>query len=147
MKNSVVCEISAELIHVGFWSLSIWCSVTNRIINLFVVTDIVMTRKNDITVAITGNYARYSYFVFPVTNRTYSYSSKHQSSSLSRANMVTFMCKVDWLVDTTWYHVVSTNQSALRMAFTLVAKEAIRKCSYRGSAWFVTAFTVELPEN
>ena len=37
---------------------------------------------------------------------------------LSRTAMVKSVRKADWLVDTTWYHVVSTNQSALRSDFT-----------------------------
>ena len=41
--------------------------------------------------------------------------------------MVNSMCKADWLVDTTWYHVVSAIQSALCIDFTMVVGGTIRK--------------------
>ena len=36
------------------------------------------------------------------------------------------MPKTDWLVDTMWYHVVSTNQSALCIDFTMIILETIQ---------------------
>ena len=37
------------------------------------------------------------------------------------------MCKTDWLIDTTLYHLVSTNQSGLHISFTI---------GYRERTWF-----------
>ena len=41
-------------------------------------------------------------------------------------NVLKSMRKANWLVDTTWYHVVSTNQSALPIDFIIVVRGTIR---------------------
>ena len=49
-----------------------------------------------------------------------------------RASIAKSMHKADWLVDTKWYHVVSTNQSVLRIDFNMVVWGTIRKCQKCG---------------
>ena len=48
--------------------------------------------------------------------------------------MVNLMRNADWLVDTTWYHVASTNQSALLIHFIKATRGKTRKCPE--VAWF-----------
>ena len=49
-------------------------------------------------------------------------------SIASRSAMVKPRRKADWLIDTTWCHVVSTNQSALRIGFTVATKGITQNC-------------------
>ena len=50
-----------------------------------------------------------------------------------RISKATLMCNAEWSVDITWYHVISTNQSALHIDFVMVARGTTGKCSR--SSW------------
>ena len=68
---------------------------------------------------------------------TMKFSTNLLNHGISRYPMVKGMCKADWFVDTRWYHVVSTNQSALHIGSFMVASSTIRKwCHLISVPWF-----------